>query len=82
MKKKDIIINADNKVLKNVSKKEHACLTTYDGLSDLAQYELNESLNFNLDAKIEEFDVYKYDLLLISLVNSILNELGYKIVKK
>lgn len=82
MKKKDIIINKDIKVVKDTVKKEHACITTYDGLSLLANYELKETLKFNSSAKLEDFDVYKYDLLLISVANEVLNELGYKVIKK
>lgn len=81
MKKKDIIITKDKKVLKDNIKKEHACLTTYNGLNDLALFELRESLMFDNTLKIEDFDLYKYDLLLISVANSVLNELGLKVEK-
>ena len=63
---------------KNVLKKEHACLTTYSGLRDLAMYQHK----MNSNSKIEDFDVYKYDLLLLSVVEDVLKDLGYKVINK
>ena len=63
---------------KNVLKKEHTCLTSYSGLRDLAMYQHK----MNPNSKIEDFDVYKYDLLLLSVVEDVLKDLGYKVINK
>ena len=36
----------------------------------------------NSNSKIEDFDVYKYDLLLLSVVEDVLKDLGYKVINK
>ena len=84
MKKCDVTLNKDNMKFstKNPDNKQHVCITTYDGLKELAKYQLEESIKYDSSITIERFDVYKYDLLLIKQANNMLNKLGYKVIKR
>ena len=67
---------------KDLNLKKHMCLTTYAGLDKMSKYQLDKALAYNSDKKIEDYDVYKYDLMFLYKANNILNDLGYKIIKK
>ena len=43
---------------------------------------MTKAVENNSNSKIEDFDVYKYDLLLLSVVEDVLKDLGYEVFNK
>ena len=68
---------------KNKVTKEHACLTTFNGLDNLTTYLVDMSSKI-LNKKIDKsaHDYYIADELLIKVAGKMLKEIGYSIIKK
>ena len=74
---------------KNIRQKQHACLTTYYGLSELIAYKyeklyrgeiLNEA-DYKDNARLQELSkIYAYDYMDLDRLYSEITAMGYKLV--
>ncbi len=77
MKKSDIYINDNGKVIrKNIEKKRHACLTTMKGLHDLEldSIRLLKEKGYKEDKFKQCYDVIEYDYLIMDYLHKLLRE--------
>lgn len=78
----DVLLVNDKLVTQSAYLKQHACLTTWEGLDILHQKMLNESRKIKTETSINDVEVYKYDYMLMDEAYKTLDNHGYKIVKE
>lgn len=65
--------------VKNTAAKQHACLTTYQGLNDLSSYLAEWAGN---GCTAADYDYYIYDEMLLTSAEELLIALGYSVTEK
>ena len=70
-------------VTKNMDAKKHSCLTTFKGLSQLDAHKVKiAEEQTGMEHKADEFEVYKYDEMLIEAAGDLAQKLNFQIWEK